>query len=279
VTAAEFHDYCIARQARWPQTMTALSTHDTKRSEDVRARLAVLTHDPSTWAGAVKEWSEGLTTRLDHATEQLLWQTAVGAWPIDRQRLLDYATKAVREAKLGTSWLDPQEEYEQQVTLFVDQLLEGRSEQIQAFVDGLTPSWRSVVLAQKLVQLTMPGVADCYQGTELVALSLVDPDNRRPVDYDRAASLLRHPTADLDSEKQQVVRAALGLRREHPEWFLTGSSYEPLDAAPGTLAFSRSDQLVVAVPLRGGVAGEVSLPEGDWKDLLPGLPVSLLVRA
>jgi (1->4)-alpha-D-glucan 1-alpha-D-glucosylmutase len=125
----------------------------------------------------------------------------------------------------------------------------------------------------------MPGVADCYQGTELVALSLVDPDNRRPVDYALRCRLLTQPTGDLDSEKLQLVTTALRLRLDHPEWFLEGSTYEPLSSAEGTLAFTRSGQVVVAVPLRGGVAGAVELPDGDWTDLLPGLPVSLLVRA
>ena len=279
VTPAEFHDYCRDRLARWPLTMTALSTHDTKRSEDVRARLAVLTHDAPAWAAAVQDWSEQLTVRLDRGTELLVFQTLVGAWPLDEERAVAYATKAVREAKQGTSWLDPGDDYEQQVTSFVRLARTRLGDQIGAFVDGLAERWRSVVLAQKLVQLTMPGVADCYQGTELVALSLVDPDNRRPVDYDRRRALLAQPAGNLDSEKQQLVTTALRLRRECPEWFLTDSTYEPVGAAEGTLAFQRSGQVIVAVPLRGGVAGAVDLPPGEWTDLLPSLPVSLLVRA
>ncbi|MCW2545207.1 MAG: treY [Frankiales bacterium] len=276
VTAAEFHAYCRQRLARWPLTMTALSTHDTKRSEDVRARLAVLTHDPSSWVETVERWSAAMPERLDRGTELLVWQTLLGAWPLSPERATDYLTKAVREAKQHTSWLDPDKDYEGQVASFARTAM--ATLDISAFVDGLAPAWRSVVLAQKLVQLTMPGVADCYQGTELVSLDLVDPDNRRPVDYVRRKAVLASPGHDLDSEKHQVVAAALRLRREHPDWFLEGS-YEPLTSAADALAFARSDQVVVVVPLRGGEAPEAELPPGAWTDLLPGLPVSLLRRA
>jgi (1->4)-alpha-D-glucan 1-alpha-D-glucosylmutase len=275
VAVEEFHDYCRRRLARWPLTMTALSTHDTKRAEDVRARLAVLTHDASAWAAAVEGWSKQLTNRLEPAVEQLIWQTLVGAWPLTSERASAYLTKALREAKEGTSWLDPSEAFEQQAQAV---LTEAMSRDLESFVRRLHEPWRATALAQKLVQLTMPGVADCYQGTELVALSLVDPDNRRPVDYERRARLLDQPGADLDGEKLRLVSTGLRLRREHPEWFLQGS-YEPLAAPEHTLAFSRAGEVVVAVPLRGGVVATPELPAGDWHDLLPGLPVSLLVRA
>lgn len=275
VSVAEFHDYCRRRLARWPLTMTALSTHDTKRSEDVRARLAVLTHQPQLWADAVATWSSQLTNRLEPATEQLIWQSVVGAWPLPPDRASAYLQKALREAKLGTSWIDPSEAYEQQAQAV---LAEALSLDIGTFVESLAASWRSTVLAQKLVQLTMPGVADCYQGTELVALNLVDPDNRRAVDFGWRARLLADGGAGIDAEKLEVVSTCLRLRREQPDWFLRGS-YEPLEAPAGTLAFSRAEAVLVAVPLRGGVACLPQLPEGNWTDLLPGLPVSLLVRA
>ena len=147
--------------------------------------------------------------------------------------------------------------------------------ELAAFVAELEPAWRSTVLAQKLVQLTMPGVADTYQGTELVDLSLVDPDNRRPVDWARRSALLDAPDGSLDSDKLQVVRTALGLRRDHPEWF---GDYRSLEAAPDTLAFCRGDHVVTVVPLRGGDSGALELPPGPWRDLLPDLPVRLLVR-
>ena len=265
----EFHDHCTRALAEWPDTMTTLSTHDTKRSEDVRARLVLLSHHPVEWGEAVAEWTAWLPRRLDPATEMLVWQTLVGAWPISADRAVAYVEKATHEAKGRTSWLDPSPEYDDAAAAYVRALLADPHlvEAIGAFVAGLDEQWRSVVLAQKLVQLTMPGVADTYQGTELVDLSLVDPDNRRPVDYDRRRALLDSPDGSLDSDKLRVVVAALGVRAQ-----LEG--YEPIDADEGTLAFRRGP-VAVAVPLRGGRA---ELAWEGWTDLLPDLPVRLLVE-
>ena len=276
ISAQRFHAFCQRRLERWPLTMTALSTHDTKRSEDVRARLVLLSHDAEGWARTARGWSTRMSHRLDHATEQLVWQTLVGAWPLELGRARDYLVKAAREAKCATSWLLPNAEYEQQLEDFLTEALVTLGTEIGQFVSSLDGSWRSTVLAQKLVQLTMPGVADCYQGTELVTLSLVDPDNRRPVDYQQRAALLTAPDDSLDAEKLRVVQTTLQLRREHPEWFLSGS-YEPIETREGTLAFSRAGEVVTVVPIRGGVAEPPSL-KGEWVDLLPGLPVSLLTR-
>ncbi len=281
VTGEQWHRACAAQQRDWPLSMTTLSTHDTKRAEDVRARLVLLSQRPAEWGEAVTQWTAWLPRRIDPATEQLLWQTLVGAWPISADRAVAYAEKATREAKARTSWLDPDSTYDDAVSAYVRAVLadEQLTGAISAFVDSLAPAWRSTVLAQKLVQLTMPGVADTYQGTELVDLSLVDPDNRRPVDYERRVALLEHPDGSLDSDKLQVVSTVLRLRREHPEWFLSEASYAPVVAGEDTLAFCRSGQVVTVVPLRGGEAGEVRLPPGGWTDLLPGLPVRLLVRS
>ena len=275
-----WHAACAAQQRDWPLTMTGLSTHDTKRSEDVRARLVLLSARPGEWGEAVTQWTAWLPRRIDAATEQLVWQTLVGTWPIDADRAVAYVEKATREAKARTSWLDPDTSYDEAVTGFVRAVLadEQLTGAIADFVERLAPDWRVTVLAQKLVQLTMPGVADTYQGTELVDLSLVDPDNRRPVDYDRRRALLEAPDGSLDSDKLRVVGTVLRLRREHPSWFLAEATYEPLEADDGTLAFSRSGQVVTVVPLRGGEPGAVALPDGDWVDLLDGLPVRLLVR-
>jgi (1->4)-alpha-D-glucan 1-alpha-D-glucosylmutase len=279
VSPQEFHAASVRMQERWPLSMTTLSTHDTKRSEDVRARLVLLSQDTDGWASSVQEWSQRMSGRLDNPTEHLVWQTLVGAWPISEERAVAYLHKAVREAKSHTSWVDPDAAYEKRVAHFVGEALRTLSGEIAAYVDRLEPFWRSTLLAQKLVQLTMPGVADTYQGTELVDLSLVDPDNRRPVDYTRRAALLDDPDGSVDADKLRVVSTVLRLRREHPEWFLEGATYDALEADPDTLAFCRSGQVVTAVPLRGGVAGEVALPPGLWIDLLPDLPVSLLVRS
>ena len=272
-----WHAECARLQRDWPGTMTTLSTHDTKRSEDVRARLTLLSQRPREWGACVTEWAALLPHRLDAATEQFVWQTLVGAWPLPVERALPYVLKAIREAKTHTSWTAPNADYEAQVEDYMRGLLshDRLVEELEMFVASLAPAWVSTVLAQKLVQLTMPGVPDTYQGCELVDLSLVDPDNRRPVDYDLRRSLLAVPDGSLDAEKQRLVRTVLRLRRERPEWF---GSYTPLDAAPGSLAFCRGNQVVTAVPLRGDAVGSFALPEGDWIDALPDLPVRLLVR-
>jgi (1->4)-alpha-D-glucan 1-alpha-D-glucosylmutase len=275
----EWHEACLAQQRDWPLSMTTLSTHDTKRSEDVRARLVLLSQRPQAWGEAVTQWTAWLPRRVDAATEQLVWQTLVGAWPIEPDRAVAYAEKATREAKARTSWLDPDTSYDEAVAGYVRAVLADShlTRAIEAFVAGLAPAWRSTLLAQKLVQLTMPGVADTYQGTELVDLSLVDPDNRRPVDFERRSELLSQPDGSVDADKLRLVSTALHLRRQHPEWFLAGS-YEPVEAGPDTLAFARAGQVVTAVTLRGGEVEGLVLPDGDWHDLLPDLPVCLLVR-
>jgi (1->4)-alpha-D-glucan 1-alpha-D-glucosylmutase len=254
---------------RWPGTMTTLSSHDTQRSEDVRARLVLLSQRPAEWGEAMAEWTAWLPQRLDPATEQLVWQTVVGAWPLSADRAVAYVQKATHEAKARTSWLDPDPEYDEAAESFVRALLadEHVVAEITAFVERLSDDWRSTVLAQKLVQLTMPGVADTYQGCELVDLSLVDPDNRRPVDYARRRALLAEPDGSLDSDKLRVVRAALSVRPH-----LDG--YQPLEAPEGTLAYRRGP-VAVSVPLRGGRA-ELVLP--GMTDLLEDLPVRLLVE-
>ena len=307
----EFHRACQERQEQWPLSMTTLSTHDTKRSEDVRARLVLLSQCPAEWGEAVTQWS-ALAARHrtgawpDAATEQLVWQTLVGAWPLTPDRAAAYVEKAVREAKAHTSWLAPDAAYEDALQSFVRAVLGDAAvtEQVEAFVQRLAPAWRTTSLAQKLVQLTVPGVADTYQGTELFDLSLVDPDNRRPVDYAARRGLLEElsvppPVDDDGAAKLHVVATALRLRREHPEWFLADATYEPLDAGDRAVAFARSGRIVTMAPVRalqtersGWGDDEVALPAGRWRnaltgggvtsprlaDLLADFPVALLVR-
>ena len=183
-TVAEFHEAQVRRAERRPQSMTTLSTHDTKRSEDVRARLAVLAELPDEWAGLVR----GLLARhplADRPLAHLVWQNLVGAWPLSRERAHAYVEKAAREAGTSTTWTDPDEEFEGQLHALVDAAFDdpATAAEIDAFVARIAPLGWSNSLAQKLLQLTMPGVPDVYQGTELWDFSLVDPDNRRPVDY------------------------------------------------------------------------------------------------
>jgi (1->4)-alpha-D-glucan 1-alpha-D-glucosylmutase len=294
----EFHAFADRLLAHLPTTMTTLSTHDTKRSEDVRARLAVISERPGPWRTWLTEARRVAAahrgTELDPATEYLLWQSAVGAWPIDSRRLGDYATKAVREAKQHTSWTEPDEAYDAAVQGFVAGIVDDPAvtAHIERWVEQTREATRAAVLGQKLLQLTMPGVPDVYQGTELVDLSLVDPDNRRPIDYDsrrrRLARLDRGKAPqDLDDEKLLVTSRALRLRRDRPQWF-TGEEacYVPLEvSSPHAVGFGRGDRSgvqVVALATRlaarleesGGWGGEtVALPAGRWADLLTGRPV------
>jgi (1->4)-alpha-D-glucan 1-alpha-D-glucosylmutase len=307
VSPREFHEFCARLARDWPGTLTTLSTHDTKRQEDVRARLAVLAELPGEWGRAVRGWrSPG--SPLEPDLEYLLWQTAVGAWPLTRDRLAEFLTKAMREAKTRTSWTDPDPAYEEAVLAYARDL---PADEIAAFTARLEPYARANVLGQKLVQLAMPGVPDVYQGCELVGLSLVDPDNRRPVDYDdRRARLARldagGPPRDLDDEKLLVTSRTLRLRRDRPDWFGPGR-YEPVEAtgpaADHVLAFRRGGAVAVAARLpvglerRGGwgdtrLSLGASMGRGPWRDALTGslhddlrlgrllseLPVALLVR-
>jgi (1->4)-alpha-D-glucan 1-alpha-D-glucosylmutase len=290
----EFHRACAEAQAEWPLSMTTLSTHDTKRSEDVRARLVLLSECPVQWGEAVTGWA-ALAARHrcpagpDAATEQLVFQTLVGAWPISADRAVAYCEKATREAKARTSWTEPVPEFDEALERFVRAVLADQQlvEKISAFVDGLAPAWRTTVLAQKAVQLTMPGVADVYQGTEFPDLSLVDPDNRRPVDYHERRAALSQVGGPLPGDddgrlaKMLVVARLLRLRRDHPELFLADSSYVPLQAGPRALAFSRGDAVVTVAPVRALSVTRtgwddddaVELPGGRWRDVLSGAEV------
>jgi (1->4)-alpha-D-glucan 1-alpha-D-glucosylmutase len=299
IEPAELHEFAERQLGHWPTAMTTLSTHDTKRSEDVRARLAVIAELPHEW-GLWLDEARGLAApfrghHLDAGTEYLLWQTAVGAWPISAERLNAYATKAIREAKVHTTWTDQDAAYEDDVARFVDGLAadEAVGLHLASWVEQTADPARAVVLGQKLLQLVVPGVPDVYQGTELVDLSLVDPDNRRPVDYAARRHALERLDAGglpggLDEEKLLVTSRALRLRRERPEWF-TGEQavYEPIPSTtPHALAVGRGDAAgvrAVAVVTRlaaglarggGWGAHHVALPDGRWHDLLTGVHVT-----
>ncbi len=316
VSPEEFHAFAARLNDRWPRTMTTLSTHDTKRSEDVRARLGVLSEQPALWTEAVRSWrlmsADYRDSVLDGSTEYLVWQTLFGTWndgPLAEDRLQAYLQKAIREGKRHTSWTSPDSEYEEAVAAFATAVLADAAlmESVGRFAEGQAAFVRAATLGQKLVQLTMPGVPDVYQGTELVDLSLVDPDNRRPVDYQhRIERLARLDEGarpdDLADEKLLVTSRALRLRRQQPEAF--AGSYTPLPTSNGhAVAFARGDSVVtiatrlpVALHRLGGWGDStVVLPEGTWKNVLTGqsvgsgaarihelladLPVALLVRS
>jgi (1->4)-alpha-D-glucan 1-alpha-D-glucosylmutase len=312
----DLHAWAVRQQRAWPTAMTTLSTHDTKRSEDVRARLAAVSEVPGRWRETVAGWrraAEHLRSSAgwpDPETEYLLWQTLVGTWPIDADRLLPYLTKAVREAKVHTSWTEPDDSYEAAVLHLARGVLDDPdlAGSVAAFVASITPLARVATLTQRLLQLTVPGVPDTYQGCERVVRSLVDPDNRRPVDFALATSALARldsgaPPESLDDEKLLVVATALRLRRAHPDWFGPTGTYAPLaTTTTHALGFTRADQAATVVSRRtheleqngGWREHHVVLPDGDWRDLLTGrdvpgaavgiaglldrLPVALLVR-
>ena len=316
VAPSEFHQAMTVTQQEWPATMLASSTHDTKRSEDVRARIALLSEIPDHFAQAVQRWSATNEPRRhflpdgdtwpDRNLEWLLYQTLVGAWPLSADRAVTYVEKATREAKVHTSWIDPVAAYDEAVRRFVEGALSDDTfvADLEAFVASIDEAGQTNALAAQLVKLTAPGVPDLYQGTELWDHSLVDPDNRRPVDFERRARLL----AGLDSlgpaeilgaaadglPKLHLTRTALHLRRRTPEVFGPGEPgrYRPLPltggAAGHAVAFSRGHEVVTIVPRlvlgleRRGGWGDTStqLPSGRWCNLITGAvlrggPVSL----
>jgi (1->4)-alpha-D-glucan 1-alpha-D-glucosylmutase len=320
---AEFHAGCAAAQRDWPRRMLTTSTHDTKRSEDVRARISLLSELADEWVAIVARWAERNVVHRgeagpDRNTEWLFYQTVVGAWPISTERLITYLDKATKEAKTHTSWTDPVVAFEDSVHHFVEAVLAdlGFVNELEALVARLRrPGWINS-LALKLITLTAPGVPDLYQGSEVWDLSLVDPDNRRPVDFELRRRLLAELPADdtasiwssEDGEgrsKLLVVSRALQIRLSHPSSFEPGT-YEPLvgsgPAAEHLIAFARGGSVITVAPrlpiglerLGGWKDTTLCLPSGvfrnqlgdrsrEWSgcvevgDLLGGFPVALLV--
>ncbi|MEV7237240.1 malto-oligosyltrehalose synthase [Streptomyces sp. NPDC051020] len=296
VAPEEFHAFCTRLARDWPATGTVLTTHDTKRSADVRARIAVLSECPQQWSQLLTELARAAPNAVapDPQLAWQAWQTAFGCagLPADEMagRLEPALLKAVREAGLFTSWTEPDPVYERAVSDFVAAGPAAGTgparEALQRFAASLEPFTRANALGAALVQLTMPGVPDLYQGTEQEYVALVDPDNRQP---------FRRPPADGPvSEKAALTVAALRLRRNRPELFGESGTYTPLTAqgpaAAHCLAFCRSGEVVTAVTrlsLRlagaGGWRGTtLALPgDGPWTDLLtpgrefPGGPVEV----
>jgi (1->4)-alpha-D-glucan 1-alpha-D-glucosylmutase len=317
-----FHAHNARILSRWPLSMTTTSTHDTKRSEDVRARLAVLSEVPDEWHrlverldGAARAASEGVLP-VSNADAHLFYQTVVGAFPFEpiatdpaqafEDRIASYLQKAVREAKLATSWATPNVAYEQALDVFIRGALRSPSfiGLAKDFVGGIVTYGATNSLAQLALRLAAPGVPDVYQGCELWTLTLVDPDNRVPVDFVTRSAMLAEmktradPTRDTATElvaayadgriKMYTTWRGLALRRAHPALFLEGS-YEPIVVSEHVVAFERSHEgqrLVCVVPrfvrtLTGGrepwglgdVWGDVTLPlgrPGKFRDVFTG---------
>ncbi len=292
VAIEDFHRWCAETQARHPSTLLATSTHDTKRSEDVRARITLLSENPLAWGEAVSHWAVSNARYRsgefpDRKTEYFLYQTLVGAWPISKDRLMEYMRKAVREAKENTSWIAPNAVYETALQQFCEAILADPefTVSLDAFITQILPPARATSLSMNLLKLMCPGVPDIYQGTELWDLSLVDPDNRRPVDYERRKRLLAElpqlsPEQILNRSedglpKLWTIRQALHVRRSLAESFGERGAYVPLWAtgakASHLVSFQRGENVIVVAPrlfvTLGGWDGTLlEVPPGRWKN-------------
>jgi len=277
VSVDDFHAGNLERLRRFPRQLLTTQTHDTKRSADARARIAALSWLPDEWREAVMTWRNANEPLLqdgapDGNEEYLIYQTLVGAWPLAPERLEAYLEKALREAKTNTNWLDPNERWERSVKAYARALYDHRPflDSFEPFAERVARLGEQISLAQTLLKLTCPGIPDLYQGDELWTFDLVDPDNRRPVDWQLRRDLLgglragARPTRE--TAKLYLTWKALQLRERRPELF--AGSYAPVDASPDAFAFTRGDrELLVAVPLRPGAQFE---PPPGFRDALAG---------
>jgi (1->4)-alpha-D-glucan 1-alpha-D-glucosylmutase len=297
ISPQALHGFCAEAQKSHPRTMLASSTHDTKRSEDVRARINVISEIPGKWRAAVDRWA-GMNEKYkkeqvpDRNTEYFLYQTMIGAWPIPLERLLPYMEKACREAKQQTSWQAPNEAFEIGTREFIEALYKDTAflEDFEAFVHALIKPGRINSLSQVLLKLTSPGIPDTYQGSEVWDLSLVDPDNRRPVDYGLRRRLLSElPNLNVDEVWQRIdeglpklwtIYHALRVRRNYASAFADKAAYQPLTAqganADHLVAYMRNDEIIAIVPRLtltldshwGNTSFQV--PCGRWRNQLSG---------
>jgi (1->4)-alpha-D-glucan 1-alpha-D-glucosylmutase len=305
-SVGDWHECCLRRARSTPFAMLATATHDHKRGEDVRARLAVLSEQPEVWIAGLSEWMNEIRefmtggAYIDPADIMMMLQTVVGVWPAELQpndlqacedlaeRVRGWQLKALREAKLQTSWEAPDETYEEAALSLTSQLLLGDAlsktrSSISRFIASLLPAARDKSFIQTVLKLCAPGVPDIYQGTEFLDLSLVDPDNRRAVDYAARATALASPPTDLNSTKQHFIARLLQLRQREPDVFSLGD-YRPLPmvgpSAEDLVAFSRSykdDHIVVIARVANGnprtedgdLNTSIKLPlGGEWTNII-----------
>jgi (1->4)-alpha-D-glucan 1-alpha-D-glucosylmutase len=273
LSVEQFHAANLERSERFPLNLLATTTHDTKRSGDTRARIGVLASVAEEWAEHVSRWHELTGGTEDPNEEYLVYQTLLGTWPIDAPRLEQYLEKALREAKVHTSWIEQDPSWEGAVTSWAVGLLahEAFLADFVPFAERLAARGREVSLGQVLLKLTCPGVPDIYGGDEVDLFALVDPDNRRPVDW---PSLRRALDSAEPAPKLDVIRRVLALRRRRPAAF--ADSYEPLDAGANTCAFVRGGGVLVAVAVRGELS-RLDAP-GEWRDIVRSSTLRLAER-
>jgi (1->4)-alpha-D-glucan 1-alpha-D-glucosylmutase len=276
IDASRFHAGCLERAERFPENLLTTMTHDTKRSADVRARIGALASVADEWRVCVERWME-LTEPLrskgapDDVERYFLFQTLVGAWPISSERIGEYMLKALREAKRNTNWVEQDTEWESSVEVFCQALYADREfvSSLEDFAARVAVEGDRAALGQLVLKLTAPGVPDIYQGDELAFRALVDPDNRRPVDWVRRREsldrLIGGGAPDSEDRKQWLIWKLLGLRARRPEAF--SGSYEPVDAGPGLVSFVRGGQVLVVVRTRAG-AGAVDPLSSGWTDVV-----------
>ncbi|TXC70406.1 malto-oligosyltrehalose synthase [Sphingomonas ginsenosidivorax] len=280
---AAFHDAMLARARDWPHAMLATATHDHKRGEDVRARLAVLSEVPDLWRARVARWqaiAAPLAEGVDAGDVYMLLQTLFGAWPDETgaesleaygERIVGWQEKALREAKLRSAWEEPDDAYETRCHDLARALLRSPAfiADMTDFVSEVAASAQANTLVQAALRYTVPGVPDLYQGTEMADLSLVDPDNRRPVDYGARAARL----ADGGDAKQALIARLLDLRRAHPTLFAEGS-YAPIEVigerAGHVLAFRRQagDVRLLCIVALHVANADPALGAGWWGDTM-----------
>ena len=290
IAVGEFHAANLERARRFPQAMLTTMTHDTKRSADARARIAALSWVPDEWERHVRAWLESTESLRsvagapDDLERYFLLQTLAGVWPIERDRVHEYMEKALREAKRNTNWIDVDRVWEAGVSTFIDGLyddFEFRSD-FEPFVERLAFLGERISLGMLMLKLTSPGVPDIYQGDELPTFSLVDPDNRRPIDWEwREAMAGRlaggaRPDTEPGLRKLALTRTLLGLRIRRPAAFGADGAYQPLDVGDDAVAFTRGGEVLVCVGVRRDAPAGVLPPlPGVWRDPLGGARRSL----
>lgn len=292
INIEQFHAFNLKRLKEWPHTLNATSTHDTKRGEDVRARIDVLSEDPQAWENALERWQKlnaphKIQNIPDPSEEYLLYQTLIGSWtsqedPQYTRRIEDYMVKALKEAKIHSGWSKPNPSYEEKLRIFIQRVLKHPPflQDLKNFIDPIAKAGLLNSLSQVLLKIISPGIPDFYQGTELFEFHLVDPDNRNPVDYAKRIEAL----SSESSEKQMFISKLLNFRKANLQLFGEGE-YLPLQADSNVIAFARihKDQAILVISGRffykaGSWEQTIILPDqlrGEYRDILSGSGISV----